>query len=243
MRLGTDILFALARHVLLPAVFTGLITVFAVMVPPGAELWGGLLLTILLTLVTAVLSLPFGILVAFGRCSRLSSVRIICTAYIQIMQSLPLILVVYVTWILVPVLAGTWSFSDFALGMLGFNICYSAHMAEYVGRGMRTVPKGQMKAARSLGMSEFNIKRSIVLPQALRVAAQPLAGNVIDIFNAAPLVFIIGLTDFLRAGQMVLAIPRYGERTYEVYSFLLLTCFLVGSMIRYTARKLEARSR
>ncbi|KOF17401.1 polar amino acid ABC transporter permease [Ensifer adhaerens] len=230
----------LARHVLLPAAFTGFISVFAVMAPPGVGLWGGLLLSVLLTLVTAILSLPIGILLAFGRRSRFSSVRLICTGYIEIMRSLPLILVVYWIWILMPVLATGWSLADVARGMIGFTIFYSAYVAEYVRSGLQAVPRGQTEAARSLGMSEFDINRSIVLPQALRVVVPPLVGNVLDIFNAAPLVFIIGLTDFLRAGQMILANPQYGDRTYEVYSYLLLTYFLVGSMITYAARKLEA---
>lgn len=230
----------LARHLMLPAAFTGFISVFAVMAPPGVGLWGGLLLSVLLTLVTAILSLPIGILLAFGRRSRFSSVRLICTGYIEIMRSLPLILIVYWIWILMPVLATGWNLADVARGMIGFTIFYSAYVAEYVRSGLQAVPRGQTEAARSLGMSEFDINRSIVLPQALRVVVPPLVGNVLDIFNAAPLVFIIGLTDFLRAGQMILANPQYGDRTYEVYSFLLLTYFLVGSMITYAARKLEA---
>ncbi|WP_266034567.1 amino acid ABC transporter permease [Brucella intermedia] len=230
----------LLRHILLPLVLTSFIAVFAVMAPPGVGLWGGLLLSVLLTLVTAVLSLPIGILLAFGRRSRLSSVRVICTAYIEIMRSVPLILVVYWIWILMPVLVPQWGLADVGRGMIGFTVFYSAYVAEYVRSGLQAVPRGQVEAARSLGMRELDINTSIVLPQALRVVVPPLVGNVLDIFNAAPLVFIIGLTDFLRAGQMILANPQYGDRTYEVYSFLLLTYFLIGSMITYAARKLEA---
>jgi general L-amino acid transport system permease protein len=229
----------LLRNVLLPAGFTGLIAIFAVMSPPGAGLWGGLLLSILLTLVTSIVSLPIGILLAFGRRSRFSSVRIICSAYIEVMRSVPLIMVVYWIWILMPVLTPQFNLADVVRGMVGFTMFYSAYVAEYVRSGLQAVPRGQTEAARSLGMSELDINRSIVLPQALRVIVPPLVGNVLDIFNAAPLVFIIGLTDFLRAGQMILANPQYGDRTYEVYSFLFLTYFLVGSLITFVARKLE----
>lgn len=228
-----------ARQALLPAGFTGFIAIFAVMAPPGAGLWGGLLLSILLTLVTAVVTLPLGILLAFGRRSRFSSVRWICTAYIEVMRSVPLIMVVYWIWILMPVLAPQLDLADVVRGMIGFTLFYSAYVAEYVRSGLQAVPRGQTEAARSLGMGEFDINRSIVLPQALRVVVPPLVGNVLDIFNTAPLVFIIGLTDFLRAGQMILANPQYGDRTYEVYSFLFLTYFLVGSLITFVARKLE----
>ncbi|KRD72165.1 amino acid ABC transporter permease [Ensifer sp. Root278] len=229
----------LTRKVLPAAAFTGFIVIVAVMAPPGVGLWGGLLLSVLLTLVTSVLSLPIGILLAFGRQSRLSSLRIICTWYIEVMRSVPLILVVYWIWILMPVLEPQWGLADVARGMIGFTIFYSAYVAEYVRSGLQAVPRAQTEAARSLGMSEFDINRSIVLPQALRVVVAPLVGNVLDIFNSAPLVFIIGLTDFLRAGQMILANPQYGDRTFEVLSFLLVTYFVIGSMITYAARKLE----
>ncbi len=230
----------LSRKFLVPASFIGLIAIFAIMAPPGANLWGGLLLSILLTLVTSIVTLPIGILLAFGRRSRFSSVRWICTAYIEVMRSVPLIMVVYWIWILMPVLTPQFTFSDVVRGMIGFTIFYSAYVAEYVRSGLQAVPRGQTEAARSLGMSEFDINRSIILPQAIRVVVPPLVGNVLDIFNNAPLVFIIGLTDFLRAGQMILANPQYGDRTYEVYSFLFVTYFLVGSVITFVARKLEA---
>lgn len=227
------------RRALLPAGFIALIAIFAVMSPPGAGLWGGLLLSILLTLVTSIVSLPVGILLAFGRRNRFSSVRWICTAYIEVMRSVPLIMVVYWIWILMPVLTPQFGLADVVRGMIGFTLFYSAYVAEYVRSGLQAVPRGQTEAARSLGMSEFDINRSIILPQALRVAVPPLVGNVLDIFNTAPLVFIIGLTDFLRAGQMILANPQYGDRTYEVYAFLFLTYFLVGSLITFVARRLE----
>ncbi|CAH1653040.1 amino acid ABC transporter permease [Chelatococcus asaccharovorans] len=229
-----------ARHVLLPAASTGFIAVFAVMTPPGVGLWGGLLLSILLTLVTSVLSLPIGIVLALGRRSRLSSVRVLCTAYIEVMRSVPLILVVYWIWILMPVLTPQWDLADVARGMIGFTIFYSAYVAEYMRSGLQAVPKGQTEAARSLGMSELDINLSIVLPQAFRVVLPPLVGNVLDIFNTAPLVFIIGLTDFLRAGQMILANPENSDRIYEVYSFLFMTYFIIGSLITFVARKLES---
>jgi general L-amino acid transport system permease protein len=229
----------LARHALLPTTFTGFIAIFGVMAPPGAGLWGGLLLSILMTLVTAFVTLPIGILLAFGRRSRFPSVRLICTAYIEVMRSVPLIMVVYWIWILMPVLTPQLNLADVVRGMIGFTLFYSAYVAEYVRSGLQAVTRGQTEAARSLGMSEFDINRSIVLPQAMRVVVPPLVGNVLDIFNTAPLVFIIGLTDFLRAGQMILANPQYGDRTYEVYSFLFLTYFLIGSLITFVARKLE----
>ncbi|MDR0253792.1 MAG: amino acid ABC transporter permease, partial [Brucellaceae bacterium] len=191
------------------------------------------------TLVTALVTLPLGILLAFGRRSEIPSIRYTCTAYIEVMRSVPLILVLYWIWIVMPVLAPELSIPDVARGMAGFSVFFSAYVAEYIRSGLQNVPRGQVEAARSLGLSTFEINRSVVLPQALKVAVPGLVGNVLDVFNAAPLVFIIGLTDFLRAGQMILANPQFGDRTYEVYGFLFVVYFLIGSLITFAARKLE----
>jgi len=228
-----------ARASLLPAWAVGLVATFAVLAPPGMETWGGLLLSFLLTIVASVLSLPLGILLAFGRRSRIASLRICCTAYIEVMRSVPLILVVYWIWIVVPLLAPDRSISDVLRGMVGFVAFFSAYVAEYVRSGLQAVPRGQVEAAQSVGMGSFDVAWSIVLPQALRVVVPALVGNVLDIFNAAPLVFIIGLTDFLRAGQMVLANPQFSAETYEVYAFLFAVYFAVGSLITFGARRLE----
>lgn len=228
-----------ARQQLLPAWLIGLIAVFAVLAPPGVETWGGLLLSTIITIVTSILTLPLGILLAFGRRSRFASLRVCCTAYIEVMRSVPLILVVYWVWIVVPLLSTDLTVPDVVRGMVGFVAFFSAYVAEFVRSGLQGVPKGQVEAAQSVGLSNFDVNYSIVLPQAIRFVVPALVGNVLDIFNAAPLVFIIGLTDFLRAGQMVLANPQFSSKTYEVYAFLFAVYFAIGSLITYGARRLE----
>jgi general L-amino acid transport system permease protein len=110
-----------------------------------------------------------------------------------------------------------------------------------VRSGLQAVPRGQVEAARSLGMPSWTVNVEIVLPQAIRVVLPALVGNVLDIFNGATLVFILGLTDFLRAGQMILADPGYSGRVYEVYAFMFAVYFAIGSTITFASRKLEAR--
>jgi len=213
---------------------------FGVLAQPGLDEWGGLMLSVMLTIVASAATLPLGILLAFGRRSRIPSVRICCTGYIEVMRSVPLILVVYWIWISVPLLAPDHPIPGLARGMAGYAVFYSAYVAEYIRSGLQAVPRGQVEAARSLGMSGLSLNAEIVLPQAIRVVLPALVGNVLDIFNGATLVFILGLTDFLRAGQMILADPRSGGRTYEVYAFMFVVYFAIGSAITYAARKLEA---
>jgi general L-amino acid transport system permease protein len=228
-----------AQRLAAPALLLGVVVIFAVLAPPGFEVWGGLLLSVVLTIAVSVLTLPFGILLAFGRQSRIASLRVICTAYIETMRSVPLILVVYWIWIIVPLLAPDTSVPSLLRGMAGYALFFAAYVAEYVRSGLQAVPRGQVEAARSLGMDTWTVNLDIVLPQALRVVVPALVGHVLDIFNGATLVFIIGLTDFLRAGQMILADPQNSGRTYEIYVFLFAVYFAVGGAITYASRRLE----
>jgi general L-amino acid transport system permease protein len=230
----------LNQRIVLPGLLAGVVAIFVVLSPPGFEVWGGLLLSVVLTIAVSILTLPFGILLALGRQSRIASLRVISTAYIETMRSVPLILVVYWIWIIVPLLAPDTSVPSLLRGMAGYALFFAAYVAEYVRSGLQAVPKGQIEAARSLAMSSWTINVDIVLPQALRVVVPSLVGQILDIFNGATLVFIIGLTDFLRAGQMILADPQNSGRTYEIYVFLFAVYFAIGGAITYASRRLEA---
>lgn len=221
--------------------FAVLAAVLLVLSPAGPSNWGGLLLSVVITLTAALLTIPLGVLLAFGRQSRIGSLRILCTGYIEVMRSVPLILVVYCIWVAFPLVLPQFPLPDVVRGLIGFTLFYSAYAAEFIRSGLQSVARGQTEAAQSLGLSDFDMKRIVILPQALRVAVPGLVGNILDIFNYAPLVFIIGLTDFLRAGQMILANPENSGRTYEIYVFLFLVYFAVGSVITFQARRLEQK--
>lgn len=232
---------AALRENLAGIAFGVLITVLLVLSPAGPSTWGGLLLSVVLTLTAALLTIPLGVALAFGRQSRIASLRALCTGYIEVMRSVPLILVVYCIWIAFPLVLPQFPLADVVRGLIGFTLFYCAYAAEFIRSGLQAVARGQTEAAESLGLSDIDTKRIVILPQALRVAVPGLVGNILDIFNYAPLVFIIGLTDFLRAGQMILANPENSGRTYEIYVFLFLVYFAVGSVITFQARRLEQK--
>lgn len=230
----------IARHIGRVCLVT-VALVLAVLAPVSSTLWGGLLLSVLLTLTAGLLTVPLGILLAFGRQSEVASIRILATGYIELIRAVPLILIVYLVWISVPLLWPNSNLSDVVRGLIGFVVFYSAYAAEYVRAGLQAVPRGQVEAAQALGYNGFDIKRLVILPQAMRVAIPGLVGNTLDIFNYAPLVFIIGLTDFLRAGQMILADPANSDKALEVYVFLFAAYYAIGSVITYLARRIENR--
>jgi general L-amino acid transport system permease protein len=232
---------AIARRSLPWVVAAGVAAVVVMLSPSVMERWGGLLMSILFTLLASVLSVPLGIALALGRRIRHASVRLLCSGYIEVMRSLPLILVVYCIWVIVPLLAPAHPGPDLVRGLAGFTLFFAAYVAEYVRSGLQSIPRGQVEAAQSLGMSARQVNAEIVLPQALRVAIPGLVGNVLDIFNTVPLLFIIGMTDFLRAGQMILVNPQSGSRTYEIYGFMFAVYLVAASLITYAARRLEER--
>jgi len=201
---------------------------------------GGLLLSTLITLVTSLMVIPLGILLALGRQSKILSLRVCCTAFIETIRSMPLILVVYGVWISVPLVFQGSDIPDVYRGMLGFVIFYSAYSAEFIRSGLLSIPRGQTEAAASLGLIKLHTQTEIILPQALRVSIPSLVGNILDVFNFAPLIFIIGLTEFMRAGQIVLSNPQYSAHAYEVFVFLFVVYFVIGSCLTFFSRRLEA---
>jgi general L-amino acid transport system permease protein len=214
----------------------------ALLAPAGVDRWGGLLLSVLVTVIATLLSLPVGILLAFGRNSRFSSLRLACSGYIELMRSVPLVCTLYWSWIIIPlVFPPQVHIPDLARGIAGFVLFYAAYAAEYVRSGIQSVPRGQSEAAQSLGFSKLDESFIIVLPQALKAVIPALVGNVLDLFNNVPALFIIGLTDFLKAGQTVLANPQYSGSQYEVYAFLFAAYLAIGSLISYGARRIELK--
>jgi general L-amino acid transport system permease protein len=220
----------------------GLGGICALLGPAGVDHWGGLLVSVLVTAIATLLSLPLGILLAFGRSSRFASLRLACAGYIELVRSVPLICIVYWLWIIVPLVFPPQAYiSDLARGIAGFVFFYAAYAAEYVRGGIQGVAKGQSEAAQSLGFSKRDESFIIILPQALKAVIPALVGNVLDLFNNVPALFIIGLTDFLKSGQLILSNPQYSGHQYEVYCFLFAAYLAIGSLISYLARRIERK--
>jgi len=220
----------------------GAIAVIAALASTDLDLIGGLLLSLLLTTTTAIASLPLGILLALGRRSRNVLLRVLCSAYIELARSLPLLLVVYWIWLMLPLLVPGWHTADIVRAGTAFALFVSAYVAEYIRTGLEAVQRGQIEAAEALGLRTTDINRYIVIPQALRTVFPALVGNVLEIFNAIPLLFIIGSVDLLRAGQIILSNPEYGANAMEMYLFVFIVYLAIGSTITALSRKIERRA-
>ncbi|KAA3636421.1 MAG: amino acid ABC transporter permease [Armatimonadetes bacterium] len=176
----------------------------------GQSPFGGLLLTILLSTVAIVLSLPLGIVLALGRSSTMPIFRLMSTAYIELVRGVPLITWLIVAFIMLPVALPEGIEIDGVARAIGAMTMFSAaYLAENVRGGLQSIPKGQYEASQAMGLSVMQTTVFIVLPQALRAVIPALVGQVISLFKDTSLVTIVGLFDFLHIARVV--IPGQGQ--------------------------------
>jgi general L-amino acid transport system permease protein len=162
------------------------------------NLWGGLLVTIVLSFVGISVSLPLGIVLALGRRSNLPVVKLVCVTFIEMVRGVPLVTVLFMASVMLPLfLPSGWTFDRFARALVGVALFASAYMAEVVRGGLQAIPKGQYEGADSLGLGYWQKMLLIVLPQALKLVIPGIVNTFIGLFKDTSLVYIIGMFDLL----------------------------------------------
>ncbi len=208
---------------------------------------GGLLLTVLLSVVGISISFPIGVLLALGRRSKLPILRALCVGYIELIRGVPLISLLFMGMIALPLLlpAGVNAPENAVRAMVAIVAFESAYLAETVRGGLQAVPKGQYEAADAVGLGTVSKLRLIVLPQALRVVIPALVGQFISLFKDTSLVALVGLVDLVGVAQVVIKQPDWidvqGGITSEVYVFVALVFFLFSFGMSSASRRLESR--
>ena len=200
--------------------------------------WGGLMLTLVIAFVGMVLALPIGILLALGRRSELPVIKAFCVIFIELVRGVPLITVLFMASVMLPLFFPEGVSLDKLLrALIGIVLFQSAYMAEVVRGGLQAIPKGQVEAAESLGLSYWKIMGLIVLPQALKLVIPGIVNTFIALFKDTTLVLIIGLFDLLAIVQQAFADPEWLGYSVEGYVFagfiFWVFCF---SMSRYSMR-------
>ncbi|MCS4509767.1 amino acid ABC transporter permease [Xylophilus ampelinus] len=189
-------------------------------VPTGR--WGGLPLTVALAVFSLGTAFPIGLALALGRRSQLPVVRTLCASYIELIRGVPLISVLFMTSFLVPLLVPQAFQPDVLLRVLaGMALFTAAYLAEIVRGGLQAVPRGQVDAAVALGMRRWQVQRTVLLPQALRVVVPALVNAVIGTLKDTSLVTVVGL--FELTGALGLALggdPVWRPFYLEGYLFL-----------------------
>ncbi len=198
--------------------------------------WGGLMLTLVLSFVGIVASLPLGILFALGRQSDLPIIKSLSITFIEIWRGVPLITVLFMASFMFPFfLPEGVTFDNLLRAVIGIVLFASAYMAEVIRGGLQAIPKGQVEAAKSLGLSYPKTMFFIVMPQALKIVIPGIVNNFIGLFKDTTLVIIIGLFDFLGIIQAASQSPKWLSYNAEGYVFAAAVYFIFCfSMSRYS---------
>jgi general L-amino acid transport system permease protein len=208
------------------------------------NLWGGVLVTIVVATVGIVASLPIGILLALGRRSELPAVRWLAIGFIEFVRGVPLITVLFMASVMLPLFVPQQFEPDKLLrALIGVAMFASAYMAEVVRGGLAAVPRGQYEAARALALTYWRMMGFVILPQALRVTLPNIVNTFIGLFKDTTLVFVVGIFDFLRTIEAARGDPKWATPVTATtgYAFAALFYFIFCyGMSRY-ARSVEAR--
>ncbi|WP_193336133.1 amino acid ABC transporter permease [Devosia beringensis] len=164
------------------------------------EKWGGLLITLIISVVGITLSFPLGIVLALGRQSSLPVIKTLCVAFIELIRAVPLITILFMASIMLPLFMPQGTTVDKLLrALVGVTLFTSAYMAEVVRGGLQAIPRGQYEAAASLGLGYWQRMYFIILPQALKHVIPGIVNNFIALFKDTSLVYIVGMKDLLEA--------------------------------------------
>jgi general L-amino acid transport system permease protein len=207
--------------------------------------WGGLLLTMVVTLATFATALPVGLLLALGRRSRLPVVRWLCTAFVEGMRSVPLLAVLFIAATLLPMfLPNGWNIDLFTRALAAFALFNAAMAAEVFRGGLQTVGRGQLEAATTVGLSDFAALRLVVLPQAVTAVVPALVNIMIAVIKETTLLSVIGVNDLLGAVENGAKSPDWiGEANILTsgHVFLAFAYLVVCYGLSRYSRRLEAR--
>lgn len=202
------------------------------------NMWGGMMLTLVIAMTGITASLPLGVLLALGRRSDMPAIRNLCIIFIEFWRGVPLITVLFMASVMFPLfLPEGVTFNQLLRALIGVALFSAAYMAEVVRGGLQAIPKGQYEAASAMGLSYWKSMRLIVLPQALTIVIPGIVNSFIALFKDTTLVLIIGLFDFLGTIQTGLndnnwAAPNVPMTGY-VFAALVYWAFCFG-MSRYS---------
>ncbi len=198
--------------------------------------WGGLLVTLVLGCTGIALAFPLGIILALGRRSNLPVISMLCTLFIEFIRGVPLITLLFFGMVMLPLfLPEGIDMDGLARVLVAVTLFQSAYMAEVIRGGLQAIPQGQYEAARSIGLSYWQMNLKVVLPQAIRISIPSIVNTSIGLFKDTTLVIIVGLLDLLGIGRGALADTTWLGLAYEVYFFVSLVFFIFTfAMSRYS---------
>lgn len=205
----------------------------------------GLAFTLKLTVLSTVGAVILGTLLAMMRLSSSRLVSVVAGGYVNLLRALPLILIIFWFYFLVPYIVG-WlthagrpiAVGGFTSALITFTLFEAAYFCEIMRAGIQSIPRGQVDAGYALGLNYWRVMRYVVLPQAFRKMTPILLTQMIVLFQDTSLVYVLSLTDFLGAANNV---AQRDGRLVEMFVFAAVVYFLISYAASRTVRMLERR--
>ncbi|MBI1777850.1 MAG: amino acid ABC transporter permease [Proteobacteria bacterium] len=210
---------------------------FAVILGALPLLWEGMEVTLLLTVLGIVGGIVLGIFLAAMRLSAFSPVALAAGAYVTFFRSLPLVLLIFWLYFLVPLALGH-PVGGFYSALICFILFEAAYFCEIIRAGIASVARGQVLAGLASGLTRRQTMQSIVLPQALRNMLPVLLTQSINLFKSTSLVYVVGVRDFLTAADVV---GSRDNRLVEMYIFVAVVYFVLCLLASLGVGRLERR--
>ena len=207
--------------------------------------YDGMTFTLTLTALATIGGIIFGTLLALMRLSGMAPLSLPAAGYVNLMRSVPLVLMIFWFYFLVPFI-GQWitgasrpiQVGAFMSSLVTFTLFEAAYFCEIMRAGIQSIPRGQVGAAQALGMTYVQTMRYIVLPQAFRNMMPVLLTQTIILFQDTSLVYVLSITDFLGAASKI---AQRDGRLVEMYLFAALIYFLISCFASFGVRRLQQR--
>jgi len=203
----------------------------------------GIRVTLLVTIVSYVMALILGLILGVMRVSKNPILYHLSTLYVEVMRGVPmLVLILWIGFVVVPGLrdatAGRFELSRVQGGIIGLALGYAAYLAETYRAGIESIHKGQMEAARSLGMSYFQAMRYVILPQAIRRVVPPLANDFVAMLKDSALVSVVAVPEILQSARLYVSRTF---RAFEGYNSAALLYLILTLLFIFLVRFIERR--
>ena len=185
----------------------------------------GILVTFQVTIAAIILSLVIGLFTGLGRISKNRILNGIASLYVEVIRGIPLLVQLFYIYF---ALGRIVNVPAMASAIIAMSVCYGAYMGEIFRAGIESIPKGQMEAARSLGMTSAQAMRHVILPQAIKTILPPIGNEFVALLKDSSLVSILAVSDLLRRGREFAAASFNYFETYTMVAlvYLIITLFL-----------------
>jgi len=205
----------------------------------------GMTFTVTLTLLAMSGGIIFGTLLAMMRLSSFKPLSVVAGAYVNLMRSVPLVLVIFWFYFLVPYI-GAWILRQdepvkvgaFLSSVVTFTLFEAAYYCEIMRAGIQSIPRGQVWAGYALGLNYWQAMGNVVLPQAFRNMMPVLLTQTIILFQDTSLVYVLSITDFLGAASKI---AQRDGRLVEMYLFVAVVYFIISYLLSTLVRRLQVR--